>query len=943
MVERNPRPNWYDGQKSYLETIKLEQDAAYKNSAFSNSVVLGDGVLLNHPAELLIFDSDALSSAQQGWVAVDTFDGRGVLESVYTADDLNEGAQIAVTLENSRVLGSVHMTCIILGKTFEDSLIYEEVVFTKDGTLVTKNHFKEVTNLLFQNLFGNTNVSVDGIGSFDTISEIDGVSGRVFLTEVSSFTVSHDEIIAEQKREPNLLFRDFKSYDSGKTLQTVLEEAVGPSNDPDDLDINTTTALTREFSEGGSTELIIGQKFKMSGTGIQKITLLLGLSDDTIWSGNLVVGIRPLLTSTNCSTDFLPDNAIDFDPSTNPLEEITVDMAQLAEQGVVLTTTTQPVDFVFTNTLLSNPNLSRLVNNDYFVITIRRIGSPVTGTIFLEESVNTDSEQQMTIFSNGSWTNVSTSAIWYKIFENSLKVASGVSFSEGTRLPIVKTKTSESGAITQHFECEKNLVNSGEGAENYLIVEKGLAYSQLESNPRVGDLQATEVEDVPEFKVLEQDELITNLISNPKTVTLARARDNNPRSNPVISGTIDFPGLALGNTIHIVSPGSDLLTQNVVGSTIIPDILQPTIKYRIIGQDLYTDLYGDVNGDGTVDVFDEALISDYDGYQSFLATTGTYTSDQQIAAVVANRISMLEILRGDVDSTDTYELTSVDAAAINAFYTSGTALPNGSSFSRITLTLEPLLDPLSDLNTFAESQMNLETDNPNLINPALFSPVLNIGFQIDFVPSWFAQDVEIVDLRRFVTTTFSDFSSDNLSSTPETGGKNNLFVPGSLYLTDGILNLDGTTHKLDFESNDIDIELPSGDTQGELNIFEEYVVGKMKFSDGSFVSSSSLNNSQVKLGVSISSHVKNVSDGLDGYLDFDGYNDGYGANADEAIGTYLDHSTGLLRIRAFNIVENLFFPELRTRIVINIELKKSGFVNSDVFVSSSELVLKLIS
>ena len=161
-----------------------------------------------------------------------------------------------------------------------------------------------------------------------------------------------------------------------------------------------------------------------------------------------------------------------------------------------------------------------------------------------------------------------------------------------------------------------------------------------------------------------------------------------------------------------------------------------------------------------------------------------------------------------------------------------------------------------------------------------------------------------------------------------------------MYLQGNVLDLDGSFHSLDHETNTIELELPTGNSEGEINVFDEWVVDSMRYGDGTLVSSAALINNQVKFAVSIGSHVKNVS-GDDGYVDFDGYNDGYGANADEVIGTYIDHDTGLLRIRAFNIVNNQFFPELRTRILIEVSLKEAGFINSPVEIDSTTLASKL--
>lgn len=938
--------NFYDFDKITLEDMQVEQASNNTNVALTNDSIAGSGVRLSFPQEPVIFDSDSLTVAQSGFEAVNTFDGRGILASPVLSSDLDEGTQVSVTISDARLTGSISTIVTIIGKTFDNDLTYEHLVFKENGTRLTKNHFTETTNILFQNFRGNANTLVDGYGCFD-------VGGRALVTEASSYKVSHDLIADEWTSEPDILFRNFKTYDPAKTIQAILEEAIGSDNDIDDLNINTTTASTRTFAEGASTETIYAQKFRMKGTNIQKVTLLLGLESGSTWSGSIVVGIRPLLTSTTCPTDFLPENEIEFDPDTVPIEELSFDSDDLAERGIVLTSDAQPVDFVFTDAQISNPNLSGLVDQEFYAITVKRSGSSSTGTIFLEEARNDDSEERrLSVFTGNGWTDVPNSTFWYRVWSDSVKIASGTAYDEGVRLPILKTYLQTNGVFAQNVVEDINLVNTSENTENYVIVKKDIAYSDVEVHPRTGDPIFSRQEDTPAFSVLEQSELLTLMVAEPKTVVLARVRDNNARSNPIITGTLDYPGLALGNVINIVNPGNDLLNQNVVGSTITPDVLNPTLQYRITSQETIVDLYGDVDGDGDIDVFDQERITEIDGYQAYLATTGDYSSAIQQAAVLAGEVSILEILRADVDSSDGYEITAADLSAVTDFIENGTAFPNGlSSFTRVELTVEPVLNPLLYYNSNANSTINLEVDNPDLIDPSMFSFGTGINFSISFIPTWNLEQVEILDLRRFVTTTFLDFDSDDIQQSPENGGQNNLFVPGDLFLSGAVKSLDGDPHPLDVETTVVELELPAGDSEGEINIFEEYVEGVMQFSDGTLVSNSALNNDQVRFEVSIGSFVKNLANaaldpgGLgdaDGYgLDFDGYNDGYGENADEVIGTYIDHDTGLLRIRAFNIVRNTFFPELRSRVIVTVHLRKAGFANEPVYVDSTTLTSKL--
>lgn len=933
MSDRIKRPNFYDFKTVTKEDLGDEQSSNLSQVAHTNHSVLGTGVKLEFPTEPIIFDSDNLSVEQAGWVSLDVFDGRGVLDEPYLSKDLSKGSQIAFELEDANINGYINTLVSVVGKTFDDTLIYEHILFENNGIHISYNHFKEVTNILFQNFLGNNNTTIDGYGSYN-------VGGRITITEASSMRVSIDCISVEQVLEPDIFFRNYKTYDSGKTLAVVLQEAIGVSNDVDDLDVKTSAGSTRTFAQGASTELIYAQKFQMNGNNIQKVSILLGLETGANWSGSLVLGLRRLQTSTSCLTQFLPDSEIEFDPDTAPIEEIIITQDSLESNGVVLNSESQQVDFIFSGTNISNPSLSGIEDGGYYALTIRRSGSTTTGTLFLEEAETPNAlEQVLSVYQGGSWTDVPTSTMWFRIWSDNVKIASGIAFDEGVYLSSPKTILNSSGANEQNIVQNLNFVNTGENSENYVIVQKSLNYSDVEIHNRTGDQIFSRVEDAPEFSLLTQTETLELLETNPSLVVLARVKDKNAKSNPEITDKLYYPGLALGNVINIVYPGSDLISQNVIGSIITPNVLKPTLKYRIIAQEIFTDLFGDVDGDGDIDINDANLITDFDGYSTYLATTGSFTDAQQQTLILNRTLDILKLIRADLDTTDGYEISNSDLVAINNFIFSGTAFPNGeSSLTRVRLEVEPLFNQQFYLDSDGNSLLEIETIDPDLCDPANFSISSNIDFSIEFVETWTTANVEVLDLRRFVATSFLDFNESNLTDIVESGGTNNFLIPGNLYLTESIKNLDGSIHPLDFEQTTVEITLPEGNTEGSVNLFDLYIVDKMKFSDGTFVTANSLSSNQVKFSISVSSHVKNVSDGtVDGYVDFDGYNDGYGANADEAIATYIDHDTGILRVRGYNIVENEFFPELRSRIVVNVMLKKAGWINSVVEITSSEL------
>jgi hypothetical protein len=145
-----------------------------------------------------------------------------------------------------------------------------------------------------------------------------------------------------------------------------------------------------------------------------------------------------------------------------------------------------------------------------------------------------------------------------------------------------------------------------------------------------------------------------------------------------------------------------------------------------------------------------------------------------------------------------------------------------------------------------------------------------------------------------------------------------------------LLNLDETQYKIDLEVNTIVVDLPDGSTQGEVDIFSNFIKNDMVFYDGTAVSSSALTNNQVRVSAAIQSFVKDT----DGY-DFESL-DGY-TKIETTVAVLYTQSSGLLRIRADNVRNSTTRPELRTKIVLTVYLKKAGFRNTETSVTASEL------
>lgn len=933
-----PRVNFFDGQRITESDLDTEQTAWHDGSASNISLLVGSGVELEFPVQRVLFDSSDVPASIQTLINTQNFDG----EPIFPTDTFNntvfiqpsdqvQGSQLELEISGSSLDGSAILKVYIFGIIFGGNFTQEVFTFENNGIEITRNYYNQIVAIMTQDFRGNQNTTIDGVKSRNN-------GGRLVIREALPIQVAKDTIMAQQASEPNMDYVNFKPAVLFKTLDNVLDDIANSADlNKDDLNINVTATSTRELPPNQS-GLIIGEKFKATTNNIQKITVLLSVKERTLvppgeefdWSGDIVVEIRKLQTTTTCPTDIVPNTAIEFDPEPSSLSEFSFDKAGLEELGIVLDDTPRPVDFIFTQSALANPNVEPSIEpGAYYVLTIRRSGNISIGTIILQDAANTHNdpdkadEMRMTVFTNNAWVDVPESDLWFKIHTDAIRIVNGTAFDEGVQITSPKVKLNEITGLEEPFiEGFHSLLDTSKTGKNYVIVQKSNLFSQAEPHPSTGNLVFTRVEDAPDISIVSEETLTTLLDAGNETIVLGVVTDDNPVSNPTITGITQYPGLVGTSTFTIINPSSDILVNNLNGSILIPNTIDPTLRYRIISKQIFTDAYGDINNDGVIDLLDVNRAIELgnvvggDGYAKNLQD-GLVPSSIQRDSLVNGLLTMEEILRADVDSSGRVSIT--DVGLIQQHISLGTAFPAGSSFTRAVLTVENVTDPL--------------TTSPNIIgNDPLFNtvPFTAIQFRIEFIPLWSDSNVLITDLRRFIPKTFSEIGSEDITASPQSGGVNTLFVPNDLLLGGKLLNINGTDYSIDLEVSTITIDLPEGSTQGELDVFNSFIKNRMKFFDGTLVSSTALTDNQIKVVSSIQSFVKDA----DGY-DFESV-DGYAA-IEETVAILYTQSSGILRIRAANIRNLITRPELRTKLVLTVYLKKAGFNNTDQTVSDTDL------
>lgn len=928
------RNAWFDGENVTQAELDLEQTAWHDTIANSIGVMSGSGVELEYAIPRVLLDTDNVPSSVTTLINTNNFDGTPIFQNdisglpIYSQpSDSTNGDFLDVTISGSSLVGSLSLKVYIFGLTFGGAFSYEVLTFTRNESQITRQYFTNIMAIMTQNFLGNSNTAVDGYGCRS-------VGGRLVITEAVPMTVVRDPIMVQQIVEPNLDFVNFIPAVVSNTLEDLLIEiAAVQDRNFADLGIVTsapTTPVQWQFSPNYG--LMLGQKFPANTNNLQKISMLLSVAQNPLaipghqydWSGSIVLGVRALQTSVSCPTDTVPSSAIEFDPQPSELASVSFSQSDLANLGVVLDSIPQVVDFVFTQSVLANPAVTpEIVAGKYYIFTLSRTGNTSTGTIVTPVASVQDSSTYMSVFANNVWTDTPMNSLWFKIYTNAVRVTNGTAVDGGIQVTSQKTVQNNLGVTVPNIDGHHSLIDVASTTQNYVILQSSQSFSDQIPSPITGTPTFSEVSDVPDISVVNTDTLDTLLGSGAKTIVLGAAIDNNPVGNVAITGNTNFPGLVGKNTFTIINPSSDFIVNNVVGSVLVPDIGTPGLQYRIIASQLFTDAYGDVNGDGEINGQDVLLATSLDGYSLSLDGVGSpvIPSATQVAAVESGAITMPELIRCAVAGNNVISVN--DASDIQQFISNNTAFVVGSSFRRLVLTVESLVNPLS-------ISANMIGDNP-LFNIVPFSP---IGYRVELVVLWEPENIVITDLRRYVPITFTEISNADLTGAVPNGGSNTEFVPGNLLVGGQILNVNKTPYNLDYEVATIVINLPAGSTQGSLDVFNNFVKGKMKFSDGTVVSTGALQSNQVFVSAAIQSFVKNFPPGTYGLAD--DYNDGY-FSTNETVAVLYTQAAGLLRVRANNITLDSSVPELSTKIILTVYLKKAGFKNAEQDISPAEV------
>jgi len=922
------RVRYFDGKQITKDDMEDEQNRHVGIDAATVANFMGSGVIGDLADPLVIFDSSDLNSQQQTLLDGYSFDGQNVYvgSGLVSPSDATQGVNLAVELSGVALAGAMTTKVSIIGTEFGGGLVHDDLVFEENGTQITRGRYASVLGILFNdfagNRFGSRSPALDG---YDLV-------GRCVIREAKPMEVSYDTLMAGQNAQPSQFWGQFVVGSPTETLNSLLQDIIGASRSLSDLNIGVASVAQRSIDPDDVTTRI-GQKFLAAGTNIQKISILVSVEEDETappgdeyrWSGDIVLNLHALQTEVDCPVEPVPARLEDFDPDPTVIAQLSLDAANLADQGIVLDGYAKKVDFVLTETSVASPSASPIEKDKYYVITIGRGGNASLGTLLFVEATHRAPNGYMVIYNGDAWVNITTSDMWFEIQGDYVKAADGTSYQSGVGTEVPRLKKDATGVEAPYVEGLIPLYTSSRNTPSFALVETEDETSEPEQDPRTGNPINSRIAPVPSISCIGSSSLSTLIDGGLSPLLLAKVWDSNPRGNlATISGLTTVAGMVYGNKLQIVAPDADMRANNVIGSLLTPNTLA-SWQYRVISQELYSDSYGDINGDGIIDATDLAIINSWmpDGYDL------SDTVDQQ--KIMDGEVPIEWVLRADVNGDG--KVDAADAALIQDFINGSIAtFPAGASFSRMVLLVENRLEPL-----------DASADMP--ANDSTFStaPFTSAEWEIGYVRTWIPDFIDMCDMRRLAPTTFTEPPDGDTCF----GGRNDFLVPGNLLLDGYIHNPDGSFYSVDFEINHLSLKIPVTDSLGNptsldgyasLLLFDNFVAesssGKtasgfdaMRYADGSYVQLTDFAARRVKISVAIQSHANEYS------VPFSG-------SFEDIVGTYYDPATSLLMLRMDSLLDDGYgnlLPSQATRVLVTVYLKRAGFMNETNEISAAQM------
>lgn len=679
--------NIYDGQRVTESDLDTEQ--IHNNSIVSNLAIdfHGSGVVKDNPLSMrVLLDTSSPLSSNPSIFDINSgnYDGKVIRADVQPSDP-EFGNRIEVTTSNVSILGRRHPKIMILGKAYSgdssnSELVIEFMEFLDNKTKLSKYYYQRVIGIFTNNFSG-------GSGRTETLSSADNLNlisdgGKIVITEAEPLKAFSYSRNTYQDESPNLDLINFVTSSPLRTIRDEIELALGASDSIGDLYLETEGKSKIKFEKGGASSISYGQKFLSKSNNLQRIDILMAVERDLSlpldqqldFSGDLVLSVYELQTEINCSTNFVPNDMIDFDPEITPLAEVSVGQNDLEILGFKLNETSQVVSFNFAGTLLANPNIEpSLVPGRFYAFSVSRRGDNRTGTIVIDlgfDKVFKKSEdgvpltvterflkQESKFFqydpATKRFVNDSNSSLWHIVYSDDLEVTNGTAYtSNGVAVTLEKTETFIGETRAPLYRRNIPLRNVSEGSTNYLVMNQVQKFTDPGTHPRTNNFVYTRIVDAPYFSVVTAEELSV-LSRDYPPIILAKVSDKNVRDAQPITGTMDKPGLAEVSSILILNPGQSLLSSNLVNRIIIPDTgCNCNAFYRIASVECFNFKAGDLNSDDKLTVSDLSRLLDLVG--------NTINSTVTQASIFGGELSIIDFIKSDLNNDGTVDGTDIE-------------------------------------------------------------------------------------------------------------------------------------------------------------------------------------------------------------------------------------------------------------------------------------------
>jgi len=375
-------------------------------------------------------------------------------------------------------------------------------------------------------------------------------------------------------------------------------------------------------------------------------------------------------------------------------------------------------------------------------------------------------------------------------------------------------------------------------------------------------------------------------------------------------------------------------------------------------------------------------INNYGGFD--IVSLDVVTDVLTIRKILLNGETFAQILRADIDGdfrityNDGYLLQNyIDRAVLTSSFTSTYPGPSTNPYTNIGKTFNVLRFKVEKFVDRTDDYSSVTTGRPNVVHPIqdifksdgyyashnfylnpsilafdkqlVWDPALIIvDSNTKFVPAIYNQSTGFAKNKCIVDGVECNNYPIPLDFDP---GRTDFYIPNNLIIGNGeFVNPDGTNYKIDFEINNIVLEIPDGifDSEKTINVMDDFIANygngltrlgfpAMKFSDCSFIEADALANDQLRFSVAIQSFSPNI-DGLSS-------NNLSGIIVDPKMGVSFDEKTALLTINFNNLYQDAVLKTLSTKVQITVYIKKAGFSNKPLFVDSTKVqnMLKLIS